>query len=178
MKKNYTLSVFTDNRAGLLNRITIAFTRRKINIESLIASESEVEGIYRYTIVINETEEAVAKVTKQLEKQVEVYKAFYHADEEVVSQEIALYKVATDILTTGGKAEKLIRHHNARLLSVERDFAVIEKTGYKEDTEKLFEDLEPFGILEFARSGRVAISKPMKELRSYLEELKIEMTNI
>jgi acetolactate synthase-1/3 small subunit len=130
---------------GLLNRVTIVFTRRKINIESIAASDSEVQNIHRYTIVINETEDLVKKVTLQLEKQVEVIKAVYHLDEEIIYQEIALFKVPTNILMQGGEAEHIVRSHHARVLSVESEFTVIEKTGHKEETQHLFDELAPLG---------------------------------
>lgn len=172
MKKRYTISVFTEDIVGLLNRVTIVFTRRKINIESIAASDSEVQNIHRYTIVINETEDLVKKVTLQLDKQVEVIKAVYHVDEEIIYQEIALFKVPTNILMQGGEAEHIVRAHHARVLSVEPEFTVIEKTGHKEKTQHLFDELEPFGILEFVRSGRVAITKPMRTLTSIVNELE------
>ena len=172
MKKRYTISVFTEDIVGLLNRVTIVFTRRKINIESIAASDSEVQNIHRYTIVINETEDLVKKVTLQLDKQVEVIKAVYHLDEEIIYQEIALFKVPTNILMQGGEAEHIVRAHHARVLSVEPEFTVIEKTGHKEETQHLFDELEPFGILEFVRSGRVAITKPMRTLTSIVNELE------
>lgn len=172
MKKRYTISVFTEDIVGLLNRVTIVFTRRKINIESIAASDSEVQNIHRYTIVVNETEDLVKKVTLQLDKQVEVIKAVYHVDEEIIYQEIALFKVPTDILMQGGEAEHIVRAHHARVLSVEPEFTVIEKTGHKEETQHLFDELEPFGILEFVRSGRVAITKPMRTLTSIVNELE------
>lgn len=172
MKKRYTIFVFTEDMVGLLNRVTIVFTRRKINIESIAASDSEVQNIHRYTIVINETEDLVKKVTLQLEKQVEVIKAVYHLDEEIIYQEIALFKVPTNILMQGGEAEHIVRSHHARVLSVESEFTVIEKTGHKEETQHLFDELAPFGILEFVRSGRVAITKPMRTLTSIVNELE------
>lgn len=172
MKKRYTISVFTEDIVGLLNRVTIVFTRRKINIESIAASDSEVQNIHRYTIVVNETEDLVKKVTLQLDKQVEVIKAVYHLDGEIIYQEIALFKVPTDILMQGGEAEYILRAHHARVLSVEPEFTVIEKTGHKEETQQLFDELEPFGILEFVRSGRVAITKPMRTLTSIVNELE------
>ena len=175
MKKRYTISVFTEDRVGLLNRVTIIFTRRKINIESIAASESEVENVHRNTIVIDEDEETVKKVVLQLEKQVEIIKAVYHLDEDIVYQEIALYKVPTGVLAVGNEAEKIVRAHYARVLSVEAKFTVLEKTGHKEETQALFDELEPFGILEFVRSGRIAITKPMRTLTSIVEELELEI---
>ena len=177
MKTQFTISVLTENHIGLLNRVSIIFTRRRINIESIAVSESEVKGIHRYTIVITEEEELVKKVIKQLEKQIDVVGAFYYNNDELVYQEIALYKIPTNVLVAGGKAEQIVRHHNARFLALEPEFTIIEKTGHKEETQVLINELEPYGILEFVRSGRVAITKPMKQLKEYLKELEITSLN-
>jgi acetolactate synthase I/III small subunit len=170
MERVFTISAFTENRIGILNRITIIFTRRHLNIESITASESEVKGVYRYTIVVKTTLEQINKVVGQIEKLVEVLKAFVHEETEIVHQEIALYKIRTDNLVNG-EVEKVIRENYARILTVEPQFMVIEKTGHTEEVQLLFEKLKPFGILEYACSGRVAVTKPMKELSAYLKEL-------
>ena len=129
MKKNLTISIFSESRAGILHKISTAFSRRKINILSLTASECEVEGIFRYTIGVEETVAKIHKLVLQIEKQVEVIKAFYHEENELVSQEIALFKIPISAIAAGA-AERIIREHNARLLTIESDYAVIEKTGY------------------------------------------------
>lgn len=170
MEKTYTVSVFTENSIGMMNRITIIFTRRHLNIDSITASESEVKGVFRYTIVLRTSKEQVEKVIGQLERLIDVLKAFAHEDSQIVHQEIALYKIRTEMLTDGD-VEKVIREHHARILTVDPKFMVIEKTGHVEETQLLFEKLQPFGMLEFARSGRVAVTKPMKELSSFMEEL-------
>lgn len=170
-EKIYTISIFTENVVGMLNRISIIFTKRHLNIESITASESEVKGVYRYTIVIETTHAQVKKVIGQIEKLVEVLKAFEHEEHEIVQQEIALYKVKTEKLNALD-IERVIRENHARILTVDRDYIVIEQTGHKSETEILFERLKPFGILEFACSGRVAVTKPMKELTVYLQELE------
>lgn len=170
MEKTYTVSVFTENSIGMMNRITIIFTRRHLNIDSITASESEVKGVFRYTIVLRTSKEQVDKVIGQLEKLIDVLKAFVHEDAQIVHQEIALYKIKTERFTDGA-VEQVIREHHARILTVDPKFMVIEKTGHVAETQLLFEKLQPFGMLEFARSGRVAVTKPMKELSSFLEEL-------
>ncbi len=174
MENAYNISVFTENSVGMLNRITIIFTRRHINIESITASESEIDGIHRYTIVVKEPKEVVRKVVSQIEKQIEVVKAFYHADSEVVYQEIALYKLPTKMIASGGDAERIVRAHNARILTIESEFTILEKTGYPQEIKDLFNELKPFGLLEFVRSGRVAISKPMKTLEQHIEDMNEE----
>lgn len=163
----YTISVFTENFIGILNRITIIFTRRGINIDALTASESREDGIYKITIELTTSEEQVIQLSKQIEKIIDVIKAFYYTDDQVVYQEIALYKIPIESLEPG--LEKVIRQFNAHIIAAEKDFVVIEFTGHKEDTQSLLEILKEFNILEFARSGRVAVAKPMDTLDKYLK---------
>lgn len=165
--QTFTLSIFTENQIGLLHRITTVFTRRHINIESLTTSESEVEGIYRFIIVIKTTEVKAKKLIKQLEKNIGVIKAFLLREEDIVQQELALYKVSTDHLA-GGQFEKVIRDNHAHVLQIEPEFIMIEKTGLPDQTQALLVALKPFGVLGFSRSGVIAISKKPLYLRAYL----------
>lgn len=172
LEKTFTVSIFTENTIGMLNRITIIFTRRHLNIDSITASETEVKNVHRYTIVLRTTKEQIDKVVGQIEKLIDVLKAFVHEDTDVVHQEIALYKIRTSNLSNAD-VEQVIRENYAKVLSVDPQFIVIEKTGHKSETQALFDKLKPFGVLEFARSGRVAVTKSMKELSTYLKELEL-----
>lgn len=174
--KEYTITVFTENQTGLLARVTSVFTRRHVNIETLTVSKSSIPGIHRFTIVVNVEHEMVEKLVAQLEKQVDVLKAYYYEPHEIVFQEIALYKVPTSAFYNGTSLEKLIRKHNARILEIEPQYIVIEKTGHQEETEALLRELQERGIYEFVRSGRVAIVKPMERLNSYLKSMESEYT--
>lgn len=136
-----------------------------------------MKDIFRYTIVVNVTEEQVAKLVAQINKQVDVVRTFYHENHEIVYQEIALYKVPTSIFMGGDSLEELVRAHNARILSIETDYIIIEKTGHKKETDSLLRALEQFGIYEFVRSGRVSVSKPMEQLNTYLQSLEAENLN-
>ncbi len=171
MKQEFIITIFSENHIGLLNRITINFTRRKMNIESLTVSESAIKGISKFTIVLNETEDRVKKVVRQLEKVVDVLKAFYHTNDEMIYQEIALYKVRTEALYETDKIEKIVRKAGARILEITREYTVIEKTGHKEETQELFEQLNEFKVMQFIRSGRVAITRdPIERLSEFLKE--------
>ena len=172
MKEEYTISIFTEHHIGLLHRVTTIFTRRHINIESITASESEVNSVYRYTIVVNEKLEQVEKVVKQIQRQVEVIHAFFHRSDEIVHQEIALYKLPIKAIHNGVGLEKIMREHHARILTVEKDFLIIEKTGHQDETQALLERLEPMGLREFVRSGRVAIMKQKQNFSEVLHELE------
>lgn len=172
LKQEYTITVYTENQIGLLNRIAIIFSRRKINIDSLNTSPSEVENIHRFTIVINETEDVVRKLCRQIEKQVEVLKAYYNTAEEIVWQELALYKVPTDIIAEEVKVERLLREHGAKAVVIRKDYTVFEVAGHREETDNLIKVLEPYGLIEFVRSARVAIIKDSSGFHDKLKDFE------
>ncbi|HTJ13585.1 MAG TPA: acetolactate synthase small subunit [Dinghuibacter sp.] len=171
-KQEFTITVYTENQIGLLNRIAIMFSRRKINIESLNTSPSEIEGIHRFTIVINEFEDVVRKLCRQIEKQVEVLKAYFNTNEELVWQELALYKVPTDVIAEKVSVERLLREYGARAVVIRKDYTVFEATGHREETDKLIKALEPYGLIEFVRSARVAIIKDSNGFHEKLKEFE------
>ncbi len=171
-KSEFTLTVFSEDVTGLMARIVTVITRRHMNIESLTVSKSSMKKIHRFTIVIKETEDAIRKLVAQIDKQVDVLKAFYYKNSEIVYQEIALYKIPTSVFYQGNTVEKLVRNHSARILRIEEEYIVIEKTGYAKETEALLKELKKIGIYEFARSGRVAIVKPMERLNNYLKTIE------
>ena len=173
-RQEYNITAYTENHIGLLNRIAIIFSRRKINIESLNTSPSEIEGIHRFNIVITETEEVVRKICRQMEKQVEVLKTYFNSNDEVVWQEMALYKVPTDIIAEKVLVERLLRENGARAVVIRKDYTVFETTGHRQETDALLRALQPFGLIEFVRSARIAIIKASdgfnRQLREFEEE--------
>ena len=173
MIQEYTITAFSENHIGLLNRITIIFTRRHVNIESLTVSASAIKGLHKFTVVVVTTLDQVKKIVKQIDKLVEVTKSFYHTSDEIIHQEIALYKVPTNALLESNEIENMVRKNSARIIEVTPDYTVIEKTGHTEETQEMFEKLNKFGVLQFTRSGRIAVTKLKEELLSkYLEEVK------
>ncbi len=171
MKQEFTISLFTEDHIGILGQITIILTRRQINIDSLTASESAVKGVFLLTIVVKTTSEMIQKVARQLEKLVDVLKVFVHTSDQIIYQEIALFKVTTKGLMSGNIIDQIVRTHHTRILEVSPEYIVLEKTGHKKEITELLTQLEPFGVLQFARSGRVAITKQVKELTSYLKDM-------
>lgn len=171
MKQEFTISLFTEDHIGILNQITIILTRRQINVESITASESAVKRVQLLTIVVMTSSEMIQKVARQLEKLVDVLKVFIHTSDQIIYQEIALFKITTKGLMSGNIIDHVVRAHHARILEVSPEYIVLEKTGHKTEITELLALLEPYGVLQFARSGRVAITKQVKELNSYLKEM-------
>ncbi|MFA6780215.1 MAG: acetolactate synthase small subunit [Paludibacteraceae bacterium] len=171
--KLYTVTVFSENRVGLLNQITIIFTRRRLNIETLSVSPSALKGIHKFTITTYSDADTIEKVVKQIDKRVDIIKAFFNTDEDLVYQEIALYKIATDQLLNLGSFEEMIRNYNIRILEINDTCVVLEKTGHYEETQSLFSELsQKVNVLQFIRSGRVAINKSkIERLSDVLAEL-------
>lgn len=175
MNEEYTITIFSENSIGLLNRISINFTKRKLNIDSLIVSESAIPGVFKFIIVVCCPQNTVEILVKQLEKQIDVIRAFYLKKEDILYQELALYKLATESLLESNEVENIIRQHNARILEITREHIIIEKTGHKSETQELFEKLKPYEVKQFVRTGRVAITRPDIELLSeYLKGLEQE----
>lgn len=165
----FTVSVYTENNIGLLNRISAIFQRRHINIESINSSVCEIEGVSRWTLVVNLSEEQMKKIIGQIEKQVEVIKAYYHREEETVYQESCLFKLRSDLLFDGSDIQNLIIENNARIVTVTKEFFVIEKSGSKQEIETLYQKLAPFSIMQFVRAGRIAVTKDEMKISELLQ---------
>lgn len=179
-KKLYTVTIFSENTVGLLNQITIIFTRRQLNIETLSVSPSALKGIHKFTITAFTDRDMIEKVVKQIDKRVDILKAYYNTDDELVFQEIALYKISTQELLKLGSVEEMIRKYNIRILEFNKDYVVLELTGHYKDTQALFDELShQIGVLQFIRSGRVAITRSKKErLSDMLAEMERKLKKI
>lgn len=171
-KQWYTISVYSENNIGLLNRISGIFLKRHINIESLNVSKSEIENVSKFTIVIFASEEWARKIVGQIERQVEVIKAYYHTDEETIYQESALFKVASHLLFDERQIQNIIKESNSQIVTVSRDFFILAKTGRRHEIDEMHDALEPYGIMQFVRSGRIAVSKATMPITNILAEFQ------
>jgi len=168
LKQIFTVSIYTENNIGLLNRISAIFLKRHINIESLTTSQSEIDSIFRFVIVVNVSETMIKSIIKQINKQIEVISSFYHTDKETIFLETALYKVKSKSLFDEKHIQKIIKKSQANMVTVSPNYFVIEKTGWREETEKLYKELEPYGLLQFVRSGRISVSKEPMNISNIL----------
>lgn len=167
--KTFTISIYTENNIGLLNRISAIFQRRHINIESLTTSQSEIEGVNRFVIVVNITEAQAKKIIGQFEKQVEVIRAYYHTDEETIYQESGMFKIKSDLLFEEPQIQNIIKDSNARIVTVNKEFFVLEKSGRRQEIELLRRELNAFGIMQFVRSGRISVTKEEMKITKMLQ---------
>jgi len=171
----FTISVYSENNVGLLNRISGIFLKRHINIEGLNVSKSEIDGVSKFTIVIYTTLEWTQRIVSQIEKQVEVIKAFYHTDDEIIYQESALFKIASHLLFDERQIQNIIKESNAQIVTVSRDYFVLAKTGRRHEIDEMHDELEPYGIMQFVRSGRIAVTKAEMPISSLLEKFQLEL---
>ena len=169
-KQLYTVSIYTENNIGLLNRISAIFQRRGINIESLNISPSEIEGVSKFTVVVNMTEVNIKKIIGQIEKQVEVIKAYYHNLDEIIFQISGLFKIKSELLFEEPQIQNIIKESHARIVTVNKDFFVLEKSGKKEEVVTLYNQLSPFGIMQYTRSGLISVSKEEMKISELLNK--------
>ena len=163
-KKLYTVIIYSENLAGVLNQVTAEFTRRQMNIETLNVSSSSIEGVHRYTLSLWSEEEVIKKVVKRLEKKIEVLRANYYTEDEIFVQEVALYKISTPKLLDNKQISRIIRHNNARVIEINSTYTVIEQTGKTETIIKLYKDFAAEEcVLQFVKSGHIAVTRDVIE---------------
>lgn len=176
MQTLYTLIIFTENLAGVLNAVTNVFTRRMLNIETLSAGPSGTEGIHRYTLTCRTDEDTIRLVTKQIEKKVDIIKAQYFTTDQVYIMEQALYKIATPRLLDNRAISKAIRLYDGKMVEVNPTYTIVSKEGLPEEITALYEQLKAADcLLQFVRSGIVAVTKSHREeLLEFLDHREIQ----
>lgn len=163
-KQLYTIIIYSENLAGVLNQVTAEFTRRQMNIETLNVSSSSIEGVHRYTVSLWSEEEVVKKVVKRLEKKIEVLRASYYTEDEIFVQEVALYKISTPKLLANKQISKIIRHNNARVIEINSTYTVVEQTGKTDTIIKLYKEFAALQcVLQFVKSGHIAVTRDVVE---------------
>ncbi len=163
-KKEYIVTVFSENQIGVLNRITAIYLRRKINIESLRVSESSIKGISMFIIAAFSSQDIMEKVVKQIRKIIEVLEAEYRTADELITQEMALYKISNKAFSDNHSLEVITQNNNARIIEMSSEYIVVEMTGSREEIERLREELSSTGSLEqFSRSGVVMHRESIEE---------------
>lgn len=163
-KKLYTVIIYSENHAGMLNQVTAEFTRRQMNIETLNVSSSSIEGVHRYTVSLWAEEDIMRKVVKCLEKKIDILRADFYTENEIFVQEVALYKISTPKMLVDKEISKIIRHNNARVIEINSTYTVVEQTGKTEAVMKLYKELvKEQCVLQFVKSGHIAVTRDVVE---------------
>ena len=171
-KKFYTILVYSENIVDILNQITAVFTRRQVNIESLNVSASSIPGVHKYTITAWSDEDQIVKITRQIDMKIDVVKANYFTDEQLFIRESGLYKLTTQRVLENPEISRTIRRFDAHIIEVNPTYTIVMKYGVTEEIIELFRALDAFGcVLQYTRSGRIAVTRGMQEqVSEFLEE--------
>ena len=172
MDNIYTLIIFSENLAGVLNQVTNVFTRRQLNIESLNVSPSGIDGVHRYTITTRTNEKMIQLVCRQIEKKIDVIQAQYFTMDEVFMMEQALYKLDMEKMMRCPNNSKAIRKYDARIVEVNPEYCIVAQEGSHREITELYYILKESGCLRQAvASGIIAVTKsPQEPLADYLEK--------
>ncbi|MEW6770395.1 MAG: acetolactate synthase small subunit [Bacillota bacterium] len=159
----HTLAVLVENNPGVLARVAGLFRRRGFNIESLTVGETEDPAVSRMTIVVEGDERVLEQVTKQLRKLIEVLKVQDITKEEHVDRELVLLKVNAE---PARRAEiiQIVEIFRAHIVDIGRKTLIVEVTGDEGKVRALVNALEPFGIRELVRTGKVAMLRGTKDI--------------
>ena len=154
----HTLSVLVENRPGVLTRVAGLFARRGFNIDTLVVGPTDDESLSRITLTVDGAMHPIDQVTKQLHKLVNVLKIRDLEPAETAAREMALFKIAAD---GGGRAEvmQVVEIFRAKIIDVTRRALIVEVTGSHDKIEAFERMVRPFGLVEMARTGEIAISR-------------------
>jgi acetolactate synthase I/III small subunit len=153
-----TFVVHVEDQPGVLTRVASLVRRRGFNIESLTVGHTETPGVSRMTIVVDVDEAAVARIEANLYKLVNVIRVDNITPRPAVFRDLAMIKVAATAESRGAIMQ-LVDVFRARVVDVSPDSLIIEITGTEDKIDGLVEMLKPYGVLEMARTGRVAMAR-------------------
>ena len=159
----HVLSLLVEDKPGLLTRVAGLFARRGFNISSLAVGPTEVQGLSRITVVIDEADLPLEQATKQLNKLINVIKIVELDESQSVQREHMLIKVRVDNQTRSHVLEA-VNLFRARVVDVVTDALVIEVTGDTGKIQAFLRVLEPYGIKEIAQSGLIAVGRGSKSI--------------
>lgn len=160
MEKEYTIAVLVENKSGVLAHIAGLFSGRGYNITELSVGETENPEYSRMTIVVKGDDQVVEQIKKQLNKFIDVLKVWDLSDRPSVHRELVLIKVKAPSVK---KQEifQIAEVFKGIIVDISHETLTIEATGISDKIEALLEILQPYGIIEVARTGRVSISRGM-----------------
>jgi len=157
----HTVSVLVANQSGVLARIASLFSRRGFNIESLSVGQTEKKDVSRITLVVDGDEKHLEQLTKQLNKQVIVYKVSNISNDPTVSRSMAFIKVKADY-ETRSEIIQIVDVFRGEIVDVANDSVMVEVTGDEGKINAMEELLEPYGIVELVRTGKIAMTRGKK----------------
>ncbi len=161
MDPQFTVSARTENDSSSLLRLAACLGRHRIKIESFTCTNGEASNVYQHSIAVRAAPDRIRRAVKQIGALVGVIEVSYHRDVETHDREVALFKLSLDAASVRNSLSKIVRTSRARILVAGAGYVVVEKTGSQDEIEELFGRLEPFGVMEFVRSGRVMVTKPV-----------------
>ena len=160
----HTISVLVEDKPGVLTRVAGLFAARGYNIDSLAVGPTEEGGLSRMTIVVNVETKPLEQVTKQLNKLIHVIKVLEHEPGEAVERELMLVKVRAEG-EDRARIVEIAEIFRSRILDVTHRTVTIEATGAPDKLEALLALLDDHGIVELARTGRIALARGDRGIR-------------
>jgi acetolactate synthase-1/3 small subunit len=161
INSRHTISLYMANKPGVLNRIALIFSRRGFNIDSLVVSESQDPKFSQMNIVATGDAESLEKIIGQLNKLVDVLHARDYSGQDVIQKEMAMIKINC-LPEKRAEAMQIIETFKAQIIDLTVETLTVESQGTSNKLDALKIMLEPFGIREIVRSGKMLIARGTK----------------
>lgn len=154
----HILSVLVNNKPGVVTRVSALFTKRGYNIHSFIGCETHTQGTSTLIIVVNGEDSAIEQITKQLKKLIDVIMVSDISNKKYVSRELVLIKVKADSKVRS-EIMQIVDIFRANIVDFQEESLMVEATGDEDKIDALVDALRPFGILEFVKTGEIAMTR-------------------
>ena len=156
--RKHILSILVENKPGVLTRVAGLFARRGFNIDTLVVGPTDDETLSRITLTLDGAMHPIDQVTKQLHKLVNVLKIRDLEPEETIARELAVFKIAADGASRG-EIMQIAEIFKAKVIDVTKRSIIVEVVGTADKVEAFEKLVRPFGLIEMARTGEIAISR-------------------
>ena len=156
--RKHILSILVENKPGVLTRIAGLFARRGFNIDTLAVGPTDDPTLSRITLTLDGAMHPIDQVTKQLHKLVNVLKIRDLEPDEAVAREMALFKISADA-GSRGEIMQVVEIFRAKIIDIQRRSVIVEVTGTHDKIEAFERMVRPFGLVEMARTGEIALSR-------------------
>jgi acetolactate synthase-1/3 small subunit len=172
MKEEFTLTIYTEDQMGLMNKISIMFLRHKITLKSINISCCEIDKMYRFTIVVRESFEKIKNIVHQIEKIIDVFRCFCNRNQEIICSQMVLYKIVTATIIKEERISFLLNESNAKILFSEENYSVFKVTGQDFEIDNLTIEISQYGPVEFIKSPRIAFIKSSQSFQKELLDMQ------
>ena len=158
MENQFAIKVISDFDLVVTTRLLLLFNKKKIFVKSVHVLPNAETNEFHHSYIISGSNDKIINVTRIIAKQIGIHKVFWYQINRALNYEVAIFKVPIKEFESKRYLSNLFRKENVRVISMEKDYMLVEKTGFDHEIQKLYKKLKNYQFMDFQRSGTITIS--------------------